>query len=76
MNERATEQLRRLRGHSVVFHTAVAVVRRATGHGQVDAAPVRVQFRQLSDSEIQHYLLAAVAARSLELVPPGSDLPS
>ena len=55
-HERATEQLRRLRGHSVVFHTAVAVVRRATGYAQVEEAPVRVQFRQLTDTEIEHYL--------------------
>ena len=57
-HERATEQLRRLRGHSVVFHTAVAVVRRATGYAQVEEAPVRVQFRQLTDAEIEHYLHA------------------
>jgi len=57
-HERATEQLRRLRGHSVVFHTAVAVVRRATGYAQVEEAPVRVQFRQLTDAEIEHYLRA------------------
>jgi septum formation protein len=55
-HERATEQLRRLRGHSVVFHTAVAVVRRATGYAQVEEASVRVQFRQLTDTEIEHYL--------------------
>lgn len=55
-HERATEQLRRLRGHFVVFHTAVAVVRRATGYAQVEEAPVRVQFRQLTDTEIEHYL--------------------
>lgn len=55
-HERATEQLRRLRGHCVVFHTAVAVVRRATGYAQVEEAPVRVQFRQLTDTEIEHYL--------------------
>jgi septum formation protein len=57
-HERAVEQLRRLRGHSVVFHTAVAVVRQAAGHAQLEQVPVRVQFRQLSDAEIQHYLLA------------------
>lgn len=57
-HERATEQLRRLRGHSVVFHTAVAVVRRTTGYAQVEEAPVRVQFRHLADTEIEHYLRA------------------
>ena len=55
---KATEQLRQLRGHSVVFHTAVAVVRPATGHAQVEVASVRVLFRPLSDAEIEHYLKA------------------
>ncbi len=56
-HERATEQLRRMRGQSVIFHTAVAVVRRASRHVQQDEAPVQVQFRQLTDAEIQRYLL-------------------
>jgi septum formation protein len=49
-HERATEQLRRMRGQSVIFHTAVAVVQRASGHAQLEQAPVRVQFRQLQES--------------------------
>jgi septum formation protein len=57
-HERATDQLRRMRGQSVIFHTAVAVVQHATGHAQLEQAPVRVQFRQLTDAEIQRYLLA------------------
>ena len=57
-HERATEQLRRMRGHSVVFQTAVAVVCRETGFEQVDLAPVRVDFRALTDAEIETYLRA------------------
>jgi septum formation protein len=57
-HERATEQLRRMRGKAVVFQTALAVVCRATGFEQLDLAPVRVQFRDLSDAEIEHYLRA------------------
>ena len=57
-HERATEQLRRMRGHSVVFQTAVAVVCRETGFEQVDLAPVRVDFRALTDAEIEAYLRA------------------
>ncbi|MBK0394331.1 Maf family nucleotide pyrophosphatase [Ramlibacter algicola] len=57
-HERATEQLRRMRGHSVVFQTAVAVVCRETGFEQVDLAPVRVDFRSLGDDEIETYLRA------------------
>src|SRR5205823_3550307 len=37
-HQRAVEQLRRMRGQVVVFHTAVAVVCRATRFEQVDLA--------------------------------------
>lgn len=53
---RAVQQLQRMRGHTVVFQTALAVVCRATGFEQIDLAPVRVQFRALTDAEIEHYL--------------------
>lgn len=53
---RAVAQLRALRGRRVVFHTAVAVVRADTGFAQALLAPVTVQFRALSDAEIEHYL--------------------
>jgi septum formation protein len=53
---RAVAQLRALRGHSVMFHSAVAVVRPATGFALGLLAPVRVQFRALSDDEIERYL--------------------
>ncbi len=55
---RATEQLRRMRGQAVVFQTAVSVVCQHAGFAQTDLAAVRVQFRQLSDDEIERYLLA------------------
>jgi len=57
-HERAVQQLRRMRGQVVVFHTAVAVVCLATKFEQVDIAPVRVTFRDLGDDEIESYLLA------------------
>lgn len=57
-HERATAQLQRMRGHTVVFQTAVAVVCQATGFEQVDLAPVEVRFRDLSDTEIERYLRA------------------
>ena len=53
---RAVAQLQALRGQRVVFHTAVAVVRADTGFAQALLAPVTVQFRDLSDAEIEHYL--------------------
>ncbi|MDH6590883.1 septum formation protein [Variovorax sp. TBS-050B] len=55
---RATAQLRRMRGQTLVFQTAVAVVCRATGFVQRDLAPVRVVFRQLGDEAIEQYLQA------------------
>jgi septum formation protein len=55
---RATAQLRRMRGHSVVFQTAVAVVCVEAGFEQHDLAPVRVAFRRLTDTEIEDYLRA------------------
>jgi septum formation protein len=57
-HERAVEQLRRMRGQTVVFQTALAVVCLATGFEQSDLAAVRVVFRDLSDSEIENYLRA------------------
>jgi septum formation protein len=57
-HERAVAQLRQMRGHSVVFHTAVAVVCAATAFEQLEVAPVKVVFRNLSDAEIEAYLLA------------------
>jgi septum formation protein len=57
-HERAVEQLRQMRGQTVVFHTALAVVCAATGFEQVDTAPVRVKFRDLNDDEIERYLRA------------------
>lgn len=56
--ERATAQLRQMRGKTVVFQTALAVVCLETGFEQHDIARVRVQFRDLSDAEISTYLLA------------------
>ena len=57
-HERAVQQLRSMRGKTVVFQTALAVVCLATGFEQIDIAPVRVQFRDLTDNEIEHYLQA------------------
>ena len=55
---RATEQLRQMRGQTVIFQTAVAVVCVDTGFERSSLAAVRVKFRDLSDDEIENYLLA------------------
>jgi septum formation protein len=57
-HERASAQLRRMSGRTVTFQTAVAVVCRSSGFVQQDLAPVRVEFRRLSDEEIERYLQA------------------
>ena len=57
-HERAVVQLQRMRGRTVVFQTAVAVVCAATGFEALDLAPVRVVFRDLDDAEIERYLRA------------------
>lgn len=57
-HERAAEQLRRLSGQRAVFQTAVAVVRGDRGFARTLLAPVSVQFRVLSDAEIERYLRA------------------
>lgn len=55
---RAVQQLQRMRGQTVVFQTAVAVVCLATQFEQLDLAPVKVRFRDLTDAEIEAYLRA------------------
>ena len=55
-HERAVQQLRSLRGHRVLFHTAVAVVRADTGFERAALSSVAVSFRDLSDDEIEFYL--------------------
>ena len=53
---RATEQLRTMRGQRVLFHTAVAVVHANAGFARCELVTVAVQFRTLSDLEIETYL--------------------
>lgn len=57
-HERAVAQLQKMRGRTVIFQTAVAVVCLESGFEQLDLAPVRVQFRNYSDEEIENYLRA------------------
>lgn len=54
----ALQQLRRMSGRTVVFHTALSVVCEQAGFAQHDLAPVRVRFRTLADAEIEAYLRA------------------
>jgi len=57
-HEHATAQLVAMRGRTVIFQTAVAVVCRASGFRAAELVPVTVHFRDLSDAEIERYLRA------------------
>jgi septum formation protein len=57
-HERAVFQLQQMRGRTVIFQTAVAVVCLASGFEQAALAAVKVRFRQLSDEAIENYLQA------------------
>jgi len=55
---RAVAQLRAMSGRTVVFHTAVAVLRLSSGFTAETLAAVTVRVRELDDAEIEHYLQA------------------
>lgn len=55
-HERAVQQLTAMRGQTVLFHTAVAVVRAATGFSQTVMSTVRVHMGDYSDADIDTYL--------------------
>lgn len=55
-HDKAVAQLAAMRGHSVLFHTAVAVVRPATGFSQTVMSTTRVRMGHYSDQDIDTYL--------------------
>ena len=57
-HDRAVAQLQSMRGRVVIFQTAVSVVCQASGYADTQLASVKVQFRELSDAEIEAYLQA------------------
>jgi len=56
-HENAVTQLTQMSGKTVIFHTAVAVVCKATGFVQTELAQVSTTFRPLTPREIEVYLL-------------------
>lgn len=52
----ATRQLRLVRGKEVVFHTALCLLNSRSQRIQSRVVPCAVRFRQVSDSQIEHYL--------------------
>lgn len=57
-HERASAQLRSMRGQTIDFLTAVAVHATATGITHSRVVPFAVTFRDYTDAEIEAYLLA------------------
>ncbi len=55
---RAVAQLQTMRGKTVVFQTAIAVVCLESGFAQTELAQVKVKFRDIRDAQIEAYLLA------------------
>ena len=55
-HEKALQQLRDAQGKSVVFHTGVCVKCLDSGFSDVEDVPFTVEFRSLSDSQLEHYL--------------------
>lgn len=53
----ATKQLRWMRGREVIFHSALCLYNAATGNMQAEVVPYSVQFRQLTDAQIENYLI-------------------
>jgi len=55
-HENAVKQLRFMRGKKVIFYTALCLLNSLTGKSQIGVVSYAVHFRQLSDSQIEHYL--------------------
>lgn len=56
-HDNAVRQLRMMRGKRVIFHSALCLFNAETGNMQVDNVPFVVQFRHLTDAQIENYLL-------------------
>ena len=56
-HQRAKEQLKAASAKKVTFFTGLCLYNSSTGHAQVDFVPFHVQFRKLTDEQIENYLL-------------------
>ena len=56
-HDNAVLQLRSMRGKTVIFYTALALLNARTREMQTEVAENRVSFRDVSDVEIENYLL-------------------
>ncbi len=55
-HDKAVAQLKAMRGRTVLFHTALALLNTATGAIQAAEVPTEVRFRDYSEREIERYL--------------------
>lgn len=56
-HENAVQQLRMMRGRSVIFHSALCLYNAQNHHMQAEVVPYNVEFRDLNDMQIENYLL-------------------
>lgn len=56
-HENATKQLKLMRGREVIFHSALCLYNSSTKQMQAENVPYIVQFKMLSDAQIETYLL-------------------
>ncbi|PPC82395.1 MAG: septum formation inhibitor Maf [Methylotenera sp.] len=56
-HDNATKQLRMMRGKEVIFHSALCLYNAKTQHMQATVVPYVVKFRNLTDAQIESYLL-------------------
>lgn len=56
-HKNATKQLQAMRGQEVAFYSALCLYNAETGNMQAEAVPYLVKFRQLTDDQIEHYLV-------------------
>ncbi|MGD8591256.1 MAG: nucleoside triphosphate pyrophosphatase [Gammaproteobacteria bacterium] len=55
-HDNAVNQLRKASGHEVIFLTGLCLLNSATDKAQVSCVPFKVQFRPLSNEQIERYL--------------------
>lgn len=56
-HDNASKQLQFMRGKTVVFHTALCLYNNWSGNTQTTVVPYKVKFRNLTDTQIEQYLL-------------------
>lgn len=55
-HDNAVRQLQAMRGRSVIFHSALCLYNADSGRMQAEVVPYVVEFRDLSDAQIENYL--------------------